>query len=110
MKNVILKAYELVPKAYCPKYRNYHKQQNKSQVEFAHEKEVYFDGWCNFLKVGTDFEKLRQVIWIEEFKSCFRDDIKTNLNEPLEIGKFTKRTFADDVYYYFTCILVFYMN
>ena len=51
------------------------------KVEFAHEKEVYFDRWCNSREVGTDFEKLRQVILIEEFKRCVRDDIKTYLDE-----------------------------
>ena len=43
-------------------------------VEFAHEKEVYFDRWCNSREVGTDYEKLRQVILIE-FKRCVCDDI-----------------------------------
>ena len=42
-QNAILKAYELVPEAYCQKFRNYHKQESQTHVEFAHEKEVYFD-------------------------------------------------------------------
>ena len=75
--NAILKAYELVPEAYRQKFRNYHKQESQTHVEFAHEKEMYFDRWCNSREVGTDFEKLRQVILIEEFKRCVRDDIKT---------------------------------
>ena len=36
---------------------------------------------CNSREVGTDFEKLRQVILIDEFKRCGRDDIKTYLDE-----------------------------
>ena len=70
VKNAILKAYELVPEAYRQKFRNYRKQESQTHVEFAHEKEVYFDRWCNSREVGTDFEKLRQVILIEEFKRC----------------------------------------
>ena len=77
----ILKAYELVPEAYRQKFRNCCKQESQTHVEFAHEKEVYFDRWCNSREVGTDFEKLRQVILIEEFKRCVRDDIKTYLDE-----------------------------
>ena len=81
VKNAILKAYELVPEAYRQKFRNYRKQESQTHVEFAHEKEVYFDRWCNSREVDTDFEKLRQVILIEEFKRCVRDDIKTYLDE-----------------------------
>ena len=43
VKNTILKAYELVPEAYRQKFRNYHKQENQTHDEFAHEKEMYFD-------------------------------------------------------------------
>ena len=53
MKNAILKTYVLVPEAYHRKFRNYHKQGCETHVEFAHEKEVYFDKWSR--KVGTDF-------------------------------------------------------
>ena len=61
VKNAILKAYGFVPEAY-QKVRNYRKQESQTRVEFAHEKEVYFDRWCNSGEVGTDFEKLGQVI------------------------------------------------
>ena len=43
VKNVIFKAYELVPKAYHQKFRNYRRQESQTHVEFGHEKEVYFD-------------------------------------------------------------------
>ena len=73
--------FELVPEAYCQKFRNYRKQESPTHVEFAHEKEMYFDRWCNCREVGTDFEKLRQVILIEEFKRFVCDDIKTYLDK-----------------------------
>ena len=76
VKNAILKAYELVPEAYRQKFRNYCKQESQTHVKFAPEKEVYFNRWCNSREVGTDFEKLRQVILFEEFKRCVHDDIK----------------------------------
>ena len=96
VKNAILKAYELVPEAYCQRFRNYRKQESQTHVEFAHEKEVYFDRWCNSREVGTDFEKLRQVILIEEFKRCVRDNIKTYLDEQ-KVENFAKAAaYADD--------------
>ena len=47
VKNAILKAYELEPEAYSQRFRNYHKQENQTRVEFAHEKEVFFDRLYN---------------------------------------------------------------
>ena len=96
VKNAILKAYELVPEAYRQKFRNYRKQESQTHVEFPHEKEVYFDRWCNSRKVGTDFEKLRQVILIEEFKRCVRDDIKTYLDEQKVENLAKAAAYADD--------------
>ena len=96
VKNTILKAYELVPEAYHQKFRNYRKQESQTHVEFAHEKEVYFDRWCNSREVGTDFEKLRQVILIEEFKRCVRDDIKTYLDEQKVENLAKAAAYADD--------------
>ena len=57
VKNVILKSYELLPEAYNQQFRNYQKQESQTHVEFAHEKEVCFDRWCNSMEVGTGFEK-----------------------------------------------------
>ena len=51
VKIAILKAYELVPQAYCQMFRNYQKQESQTHVEF--EKEVYFDRWCNSREVGS---------------------------------------------------------
>ena len=53
VKNAILKAYR-------QKFRKYCKQESEIHVQFAHEKEVYFDRWCNSREVGAHFEK--QVI------------------------------------------------
>ena len=80
-----MKAYELVPEAYRQKFINYHKQESQTHVELAHEKEVYFDRWCNSREVGTDFEKLRQVILIEEFKRFVMTLKPIYLNRKLKI-------------------------
>ena len=46
VKELILKAYELVPEAYRQKFRNLRKDSNQTHVEFARNKEQLFDRWC----------------------------------------------------------------
>ena len=81
VKASILKAYELVPEAYRQKFRNLRKADNQTHVEFVHEKEVYFERWCTSRSVGADYEKLRELLLVEEFKRCTKDDIRSYLNE-----------------------------
>ena len=50
-------------------------------VELANQTEVYFDRWCSAKKVVSDYEKLRQIVLIEQFKRCVHDDLKTYLDE-----------------------------
>ena len=50
----ILKAYELVPKAYCQKFRNCKKQNSQTYVKFSREKEALFDCWCAAKQVDND--------------------------------------------------------
>ena len=59
LKEAILKAYELVPEAYRQKFRKYRKQEGKTHVEFAREKENLFDRWCHSKQIGKDFSKLK---------------------------------------------------
>ena len=76
VKEAILKAYELVPEAYRQKFRNYLKYDSKTHVEFAKEKENLFNRWCHSKEVGQDFEKLKQMVLLEEFKDKVRNDIR----------------------------------
>ena len=81
VKSAILKAYEQVPEAYRQRFRNAKKQDKQCFVEFSREKEILFDRWCNSCSVGSDFAKLRQVMLLEDFKSCVPDDVKIHLEE-----------------------------
>ena len=81
VKAAILKAYELVPEAYRQKFTNYKKDDKQTYVEFANQTEVYFDRWCSAKKVISDYDKLRQIVLIEQFKRCVHDDLKTYLDE-----------------------------
>ena len=55
-EEAILKAYEVVPKAYRQKFRNYLNYDSKIDVEFVREKENLFHRWCHSKEVGQDFE------------------------------------------------------
>ena len=81
VKELILKAYELVPEAYRQKFRNSKKENEQTHVEFARTKEQLFDRWCSSKKIGSDHEKLRQLMLVEEFKKCINSDIKSFLDE-----------------------------
>ena len=58
VKELILKAYELVPEAYRQKFGNCRKENDLTHVEFARTKEQLFDRWCSSKKIGSDYLKL----------------------------------------------------
>ena len=47
VKELILKAYELVPEAYRQKFRNCRKENDQTHVEFPRTKDQLFDRWCS---------------------------------------------------------------
>ena len=81
VKELIFKAYELVPEAYRQKFRNCRKENDQTHVEFARTKEQLFDRWCSSKKKGSDYPKLRQLMLVEEFKRCINSDVKSFLDE-----------------------------
>ena len=83
VKELILKAYELVPEAYRQKFRNCRKENDQTHVDFARTKEQLFDRWCSSKKKesGSDHAKLRQLMLVEQFKRCINSDIKSFLDE-----------------------------
>ena len=68
-KTAILKAYELVPKAYRQQFCGRKKDEFQTYVEFARTKENLFDRWCTATEVNTEFNKVHQLMLLEEFKS-----------------------------------------
>ena len=81
VKELILKGYELVPEDYRQKFRIFEKLGCQTYVEFARSKKLLFDRWCHSQKVDKDHDKLRQFIFIEEFKSCIHSDVRTFIDE-----------------------------
>ncbi|XP_062610561.1 uncharacterized protein LOC134272333, partial [Saccostrea cucullata] len=96
IKKNVLKAYELVPEAYRQKFRNYKKFNEQTHVEFAREKQNMFERWCTSKNVGSNFERLKQVILIEEFKNCIHPEIRTYLDEQKVETLEQAATAADD--------------
>ena len=74
MKAAVLKAYELVPEAYRQKFHLHKRQETQAYVEFAWEKEVFFDRWCSSQGVKT-LDDLRALVLVEEFKNCMPERI-----------------------------------
>ena len=81
VKDVVLRGYQLNPEAYRQKFRNCQRDISQTFVEFARVKEQLFDRWCHSKKVDKDFEKLRQLILIEEFKRHIPFHMKTFIDE-----------------------------
>ena len=80
VKELILKGYELVPEAYRRRFRSLVKAGNKTFIEFAQEKSQLFDRWCMSENANNNYDSLRELILIEEFKNCLTHDIRTFLN------------------------------
>ena len=81
VKATVSKAYELVPEACRQKFCSTTKQENQTYVEFAREKETLFNRWCSSKEIDNNFEKLRRLLFIEEFKKCLPDEVKTYLDK-----------------------------
>ena len=98
VKELILKGYELVPEAYRQKFRNCKKDSNQTYVEFARSKEQLFDRWCCSKKIDQNYDKLRQLMLVEEFKRCIQSDVKTFLDEKQVETLEEAARLADDYY------------
>ena len=80
VKKAILHTYELVPEAYRQKFRNLRKTDSQTHIQFAQDKNERFERWCVSAE-ATDYDSLKQLILVEEFKNCINGDIRTFLAE-----------------------------
>ena len=81
VKQAILKAYELVPEAYRQKFRSFKKFNGQTYVEFARLQEELFDQWLRSQKIEGKFNKLRELMLVEQFKNGLYPDLRTHLDE-----------------------------
>ena len=80
VKDVILKAFKLVPEAYRLKFRSFKKEDNKTYLEFARAKEQSFNEWCKSVEVKT-LDDLHQLMLLEDFKKNLPRDIRIYVEE-----------------------------
>ena len=95
VKQAILKAYELVPEAYRQKFRDLRKIQGQTYMDFAKQKEHLFEEWCKSKDV-SEFDSLRELLLLEEFKNCVPLEIKTHLEEVQVESLGNAAKFADE--------------
>ncbi len=76
VKVAILKAYELVPEAYRQRFRSWRKGDRQTHSEVVRDLVSYFDRWCVASAVDN-FEKLRDLVILEQFKNIVPDYIAT---------------------------------
>ena len=93
VKATILNAYELVPEAYRQKFRKFTRSNGQTFVEFAN----CFDRWYRSLKIEKNYEELKEVVLMEEFKNSVPLSIKTHLEEH-QINKLKKAAVVADDY------------
>ena len=81
VKRLILKGYELVREAYRQKFRTLSKSWDKTFYEFAQEKAQLFDRWCTSEKIKDEYDRLRELILIEEFQNCLSNEVRTFVHD-----------------------------
>ncbi|XP_062918431.1 uncharacterized protein LOC134353870 [Mobula hypostoma] len=81
VKEAILWIYELVPEAYRQRFRNARKQWDHTYLEFAREMQTYCERWCASKGVEGDYDRLLQLILIEQFKGCVPEGMRPYLDE-----------------------------
>ena len=77
---LILKAYEFIPKAYRQKFRNCRKESIKLMLNWPEPKSNFLRGGA-LKKIGSDYATLRQLMLVEEFKRCINSDVMSFLDE-----------------------------
>ena len=61
-------------------------------------KQQLFDRWCCSKKIDQNYDKLRQLMLVEEFKRCIQSDVKTFLDEKQVETLEEAARLADDYY------------
>ncbi|XP_076052821.1 uncharacterized protein LOC143032237 [Oratosquilla oratoria] len=97
VKTAILRACELVPELYRIKFRNLRKQPNISHVEFSREKRLLWDQWLRSNKVNKDFDRLAELLLVEEYLRSIPKEVSLYLQEK-EVSKLEEAAVLADKY------------
>lgn len=92
----VLKAYELVPEAYRWRFRSWRKREKQTHVEVARELTSHFNRWCVSIGLNT-FEKLCNLMVLEQLKNIVPDQIATYINEQKVTSAAETAVLVDDL-------------
>lgn len=95
VKSAVLKAYQLTAEAYRQRFRRWVKQDKQTHVEFVNELVTHFKRWCTAAEVRT-FEKLSDLIILEQFKNTLPSQVVTYLSEREPDSVIKAAQLADD--------------
>ena len=79
LKRMILQAYELVPEAYRKRFRTCTKRPMDNYTDFAQFLEQSLLKWLNSILNNMNYDRLLQVILLEQFYDRVSDDLKVYL-------------------------------
>lgn len=80
VKEVVLKAYELVPEAHRQKIRALCKGAQQSFSELARDLRIQFDRWCSSSHADT-YEALYELMLLEQFKNTLSEEVAVFITE-----------------------------
>ena len=80
VKTAVLKAYELVPKAYRQQFRKLRKSERQTYVELVRELTMKCNRWVTASEV-VNVKDLRELFLLEQFKDILPERVATYLNE-----------------------------
>ena len=80
VKAAILAAYEEVPESYRQRFRNLRKKDSETYIEFSRNKSRSFDKWIRSREI-TEYNQLRNLILVEEFKDNIPKNVKVHLDD-----------------------------
>lgn len=97
LKDAILRAYQLTSEAYRQKFRNVRRSESENYCEFATRKENLFEKWARAEEVDNNFQKLKELIILEEFKNCLPLNVRIHL-EDQKVSALREASIAADKY------------
>ena len=80
VRQMVLKAYELVPEAYRQSFRTEKVKPGQTYLDFARQQEAMFDKWLRASDV-YDFKQLRELMVLEKFEQSLPRVMHTHLND-----------------------------
>ena len=81
VKAEVLKSYEWVPERYREKFRSWRKSAGQTHMEYSREQKLWYDRWIGSRKIDNSYEKLEELILLEQFKVSIHPSIKMFLDE-----------------------------